>query len=148
MSSEVRIATKRSKLASKASKRKKKPVPLPKQLESLQKQICLKVYGNDCYTCAAKNLQGKNCQLGHVPWPRSILATPCKYDLRFVRPQCLVCNVHHGGMGGAAAIRMQAEGVDLDSLWQESKRLKGITYGNKWFKEQITLYEAKLALMK
>jgi len=66
-------------------------------------------YKNDCYTCPAKNLQGSNCQLGHVPWPKSILGANLKYDMRVLRFQCMRCNIHQGGMGAEAYKKMLRE---------------------------------------
>src|SRR5262245_24959274 len=100
------------------AKKKTKKVPerrLKVQLEALQKQITVLLYGTDCYTCTAKNLQGPNRQLGHVPWPRSVLSTQAKFDYRFTRIQCFLCNIHRGGMGGEAYRRMSEE-TDVLSL--------------------------------
>lgn len=63
----------------------------------------------DCYTCPAKNLQGNNRQLGHVPWPKSTLGAFLKYDLRLLKWQCMRCNQFMGGMGGDAYMRMWEE---------------------------------------
>jgi hypothetical protein len=67
------------------------------------------LYKNDCYTCPAKNLQGSNKQLGHVPWPKSVLSAFAKYDMRFLRWQCMRCNIHGGGMGAEAYEKMLKE---------------------------------------
>jgi len=56
----------------------------------------------DCFTCPARDLQGSNRQLGHVPWPKSVLSAFLKYDLRVLRYQCISCNIWHGGMGAEA----------------------------------------------
>ena len=63
----------------------------------------------DCYTCPAKGLQGANCQLGHVPWPKSTLGAFLKYDLRVLKFQCFRCNINKGGMGAVAYERMERE---------------------------------------
>lgn len=64
----------------------------------------------DCYTCRAKNLQGSNCQLGHVPWPKSVLGAYLKYDVfRVLRWQCSKCNIWAGGQGAEAYKRMLKE---------------------------------------
>ncbi len=67
------------------------------------------LYKNDCYTCPAKNLQGSNKQLGHVPWPKSVLGANLKYDMRVLRWQCMRCNIHKGGMGAEAYKKMLRE---------------------------------------
>lgn len=74
-------------------------------LKQLQNKIwdeCKRIikirYGNDCYTCDAKNLQGSNRHTGHLI-PKKYLPYQFKYDLRFLRPQCYNCNMNLGGMG-------------------------------------------------
>ena len=83
------------------------------------------VYKKDCYTCLAKNLQGSNCQLGHVPWAKSVLGALLKYDLRCVRWQCMRCNIHAGGQGAEAYKRMlREEGkAYMDQLEKDRQRL-------------------------
>lgn len=85
-------------------------------ISKIQKQIwieCKRIvdrqYGTDCYTCNAKNLQGSNKQLGHVPWAKASLGAYLKYDLRVLRNQCMRCNIHLGGQGGVAYARMLKE---------------------------------------
>lgn len=73
------------------------------------RRVALKIYKNDCYTCPAKNLTGSNCQLGHVPFPKSVLGAYLKYDMRVLRWQCMRCNCHMGGMGAEAYKRMLKE---------------------------------------
>lgn len=53
----------------------------------------------DCFTCPARDLIGRNCQLGHGPWPESVLSAFLKYDLRVLHYQCSRCNLWNGGMG-------------------------------------------------
>ena len=62
------------------------------------KRIIKVRYGNDCYTCDAKNLTGSNRHTGHMI-PKKYLPYKFKYDLRFLRPQCYNCNMNLGGMG-------------------------------------------------
>lgn len=117
---------------------------LKKALESLQKQLVIQTYGNDCFTCSAKDLQGSNCQLGHVPWPRSILSVQAKFDIRYTRIQDFGCNINRGGMGAMALKRMQDEGIDTSELWRESVEQKGKTVPRIWFEEKIKLYTVLL----
>lgn len=63
----------------------------------------------DCYTCGAKNLQGSNRQLGHVPWPKATLGANLKYDLRVLKWQCFRCNINFSGLGGVAYPKMERE---------------------------------------
>lgn len=123
---------------------KRKPKVVKKELEAAQKALVIKIYGNDCYTCPSKNLKGKNCQLGHVPWPRSILSTAAKYDTRFTRCQCMGCNIHRGGMGAKALQRMHQQGINTDALWDFSEETKGKLYPLSWFEEKIKIYQSQL----
>ena len=128
------------KKAARKKVKKKTLSQLKKALEAAQKAKTIEIHGNDCYTCPQKNLQGMNCQLGHVPWPRSVLAVQLRYDTRFTRIQCFRCNINHGGNGAIAYARMLKEGVDLESMWAENEKLKGISVPNSWFEEKITQY--------
>ena len=71
------------------------------------KRIIRARYPNDCYTCGAKNLQGSNCQTGHLLAKASVGAF-LKYDLRLLRIQCFKCNIHHGGRGAEFIEYMRA----------------------------------------
>lgn len=72
------------------------------------KRIIKVRYGNDCYTCDAKNLQGSNRHTGHLI-PKKYLPYEFKYDLRFLRPQCYNCNMNLGGMGALYLYRLMEE---------------------------------------
>lgn len=61
-----------------------------------------------CYTCG-RVIEGKNKQLGHVPWPKSTLGAFLKYDMRCLRWQCYDCNINKGGMGFEAGKKMLRE---------------------------------------
>lgn len=93
------------------------------------RRIQLKALANkdgtvDCYTCPAKNLQGSNRQLGHVPWPKSTLGAFLKYDLRILKWQCMRCNQFMGGMGGDAYLRMHEEnGAEYMSQLQNDRQV-------------------------
>lgn len=117
---------------------------LKKKLWKITREIVFKTYGTDCYTCEQKDLKGANLQGGHCPWPGSILSTVCKFDARFIRPQCYSCNINHGGMGAVALERMQKEGVDIEQLKKLNQETKGGSYGARWFKEKIAEYTEKL----
>lgn len=139
-----RIQRKRAYLPRKRKIRPSSISRLKKNLEALQKQIVIKTYGTDCYTCTQTNLIGANCQLGHVPWPRSILSTPCKFDYHYTRIQCFRCNIHLGGMGAVALRRMQSEGIDTESMWQRNQETKGKKYGRQYFEDKISEYRELL----
>lgn len=120
---------------------------LKDKLEALQKLVVIKKFGRDCFTCPKVNLQGINCQLGHVPWPRVQLSVRAIFDYRYTRIQCSYCNNPYwggAGMGGTAALRMQKEGVDVQALWDESAAQKGIVVPKQWFLDKITEYEQLL----
>ncbi len=87
------------------------------------KRIVDEQFGTDCYTCLARNLQGKNKQLGHVLWPKSVLGAYLKYDLRVLRNQCFSCNINHSGMNTEGYKRMlREEGKDyMDKLEEDRK---------------------------
>jgi len=88
----------------------KQPISkIQKELWIECRRVAKTIYKNDCYTCPAKNLEGSNCQLGHVPFPKSVLGAFLKYDMRVLRWQCMRCNVHMGGMGAEAYKRMLRE---------------------------------------
>lgn len=133
----------------KTKKRKKKSElsKLKERLESLQKQVVIKKWGRDCFTCDKTNLHGINCQLGHVPWPRVQLSVKAIFDIRYTRIQCSYCNNPYWGLAGAgatAALRMQKEGIDVDALWAESKAEKGKAVTKDWFQLKINEYESLL----
>lgn len=92
-----------------------------KTISSIQKEIwqeCRRIANDyycksdgsvDCYTCDAKDLVGANKQLGHVPYPKSVLSAYLKYDMRVLRWQCYHCNINCGGQGAEAYKRMLKE---------------------------------------
>lgn len=88
------------------------------------RRIVKEQFGNDCYTCPKKNLQGSDCQLGHVPWPKASLGAYLKYDLRVLRYQCYSCNIWKSGMGAEAYKRMlKEEGrAYMDKLEQDRNK--------------------------
>src|SRR3990167_89882 len=74
----------------------------PKTLKNKLWKLCVlltrKRHGNDCYTCSAKGLCGRNLHTGHFI-PKGSCGAYLKYDLRNLRPQCFRCNIHLGGNG-------------------------------------------------
>lgn len=97
----------------------------------------------DCYTCRAKNLQGSNCQLGHVPYPKSVLGAYLKYDVfRVLKWQCARCNIFGGGMGAEAYKRMlKEEGkAYMDKLEQDRNiTVKSTDHYTKLLEEYKTI---------
>ena len=129
--------------STKTKKRRKKGTitKLKEELWQLCRQIVFKTYGTDCYTCEAKNLEGSNCQGGHMPWHSSELAECLKRDPRFVRAQCFNCNMRKGGKGGTAYLRMEKEGIDVKALWAENLAAKGKVCPTQWFRDEIERYK-------
>lgn len=117
---------------------------LKKQLEALQKLVVIKLYGTDCFTCDSKECEGKNRHLGHVPWPRTDLSPQAKYDHRYTRVQCMVCNIHKGGAGAKAYARMQAEGIDMIILREYADEGKGKPVPRSWYESKVAEYKALL----
>ncbi len=142
----ARKPPKRHSRSSKPKKAKKAPTlsKLKKELEALQKQIVIKLYGRDCFTCPAKDLEGMSCQLGHVPWPRSDLGPKAKFDPRFTRVQCFRCNINLGGNGAKALQRMIDEGIDTKAMRKESDAEKGKLVPLQWYKDEILRYKSLL----
>lgn len=75
-----------------------------------------------CYTCYSGPLVGANKQLGHGPWPKSVLGAFLKYDLRVLRFQCFKCNIHHGGAGAEFYKRLKEELGDTSMAQLEADR--------------------------
>lgn len=79
------------------------------------KRIIRSRYGNECYTCGRKGLEGSNWHTGHM-FAKASIGAYLKYDLRVLRPQCYFCNINCGGRGADFIERMRliegAEYVD------------------------------------
>ncbi len=102
---------------------------IPKLIWIECKRIVDEQYGKDCYTCSAKNLQGSNKQLGHVPWAKASLGAYLKYDLRVLRNQCMRCNLHLGGQGAVAYKRMlQEEGKPYMTQLEKDRNISVKAY--------------------
>lgn len=94
----------------KLKKVSKKPISkIQRELWIECRRIASLWYKKDCYTCQAKKLEGSNCQLGHVPYPKSVLGANLKYSMKVLRWQCFACNIHRGGAGAEAYKRMLRE---------------------------------------
>ena len=124
------------------AKKGKQPIS---KIQRLLWEECRRVadilYKPDCYTCPAKNLTGSNKQLGHVPYPKSVLGANLKYDMRVLRWQCMRCNVHMGGMGAEAYKRMlREEGkAYMDKLEEDrQKTVKAYTH----YEELLEYYKS------
>jgi len=70
---------------------------LKTKLWKLTTQIVRKLYGNTCYTCGAKDLEGSNWHTAHFI-PSSVCGAGLRYDYKFnLRPSCYRCNIHLSG---------------------------------------------------
>lgn len=105
----------------KLKKQSKQPISLiQRKIWNECKRIIRRDYGNTCYTCGAKNLQGANWHTGHL-WAKASLGAWLKYDLRVLRSQCYHCNINLGGNGAVYYRKMLDElGRDyMDALEKE-----------------------------
>lgn len=110
-------AAKRLKSPSKRVKTKKRPSVriLKDKLWNEVKRITRTRWGNTCYTCNVQNLEGSNLQSGHGK-PMGALPLRFKYDIRNIRPQCMVCNIHRGGMQDIFIAKLEQEEEGLQFL--------------------------------
>lgn len=104
---------------------------LNKQIWEQCKRIIRAKYKHDCYTCGAKNLEGSNLQTGHMI-AKGSLPLKYKYDLRLLRPQCIKCNIHNGGMGAYFVKRWESEGNNFEELEREIKQAKPMGSLESW----------------
>ncbi len=79
------------------------------------KRIIREAYPNQCFTCEASNLEGSNHQTGHGK-PKGALSLKYKYDLRNLRPQCMRCNLHMGGMSDIFITKLEQDEEGLEFL--------------------------------
>ena len=100
----------------KRSKPKKRPsVRLFKdKLWNEVKRITRNRWPAYCYTCGVP-VEGKNDQSGHGK-PMGALPLRYKYDIRNIRRQCMVCNIHRGGMTDIFLARLEQEDEGLQFL--------------------------------
>lgn len=112
------------------------------------RELAFLMYKNDCYTCPARNLEGANCQLGHVPWPKAALSAHLKYDMRLLKWQCYSCNINKGGMGAEAYKRMLRENGKeyMESLERERQIL--VKADTIYYENKIKEIEEEIARFK
>ena len=100
---------------SKKTKTKTKSVRLLKdKLWKEVKRITRARFKPYCYTCGVK-VEGKNDHAGHGK-PMAALPLRYKYDIRNIRRQCLLCNVHRGGMQDIFIAKLEQEEEGLTFL--------------------------------
>jgi 5-methylcytosine-specific restriction endonuclease McrA len=129
------------------NKRKKKPQlkRLKEQLWKLCREIQIKRYGSDCYTCPSKALEGSNRHLGHFI-SSSICSTELRYDLDNLKIQCYACNIHKSGNWLAYENRLKREHGDafVQNLKERNEQTKGEMYRADWYEEKIKTYQTIL----
>lgn len=126
-------------------KGKSESATLAEKLWQLCRQIIFKRYGNECYTCGATNLVGRNLQLGHFITDATC-STELSYHLDNLRPQCFRCNIHLSGNWSAFEARLRRDGIDTEALKRLNEATKGGKYGTLWYlvklQEYGKIYEA------
>lgn len=139
------IMNKEKKTVKKIKRKKGESVILQEELWELCKEYVRKNYPNECYTCRATGLFGKNWQTGHY-LPKKALAAYLKYDPRVLRPQCMFCNIHCGGSGADYHIRLvEDNGQEFVSGIHRDRSIKMTPKENiahfkrmiEWYRENI-----------
>lgn len=76
-----------------------------------------------CYTSGHTLDSPRNCQTGHGK-PKGALPLRYKYDLRNLKPQCMRCNMHHGGMTDIFIKKLEREKSGLKFLEEACRKTK------------------------
>lgn len=99
----------------------------------------------DCYTCGAKDLQGSNCQLGHMI-PKSTCGAFLRYDTRILKFQCSRCNIWGGGMGAEFLRKMIiVEGQDhVDQIFRDKLQILSGKQAYAHYEMQLAKYRQEL----
>lgn len=116
---------------------------LKKRLWQLCKELTRLHYGNTCFTCGAKNIQGSNWQTGHF-LPSSVCSVEMRYSLDNLRPQCAACNIWKSGNWPAYELALEKEGIDTSELKRRNIHTVGQKYDFMWYKEKIAIYQKLL----
>jgi hypothetical protein len=87
------------------------------------KRITREQFGNTCYTCGKKGLEGSGWHTGHL-FAKASVGAYLKYDLRILRPQCYYCNINLGGNGAVFYQKMlKIEGADYLERIEKDKQV-------------------------
>jgi hypothetical protein len=115
------------------------------KLWGLCRDIVREIYPNECYTCRAQDLTGSNRQTGHFI-TSSICSMELRYDIKNLRQQCFVCNIHKSGNWPAFEARLvKDEGQEyVDELKRRNEATKGGNYGLSWIKQKTEDYQELL----
>lgn len=130
------------KVAKRAKKRRVK-TPLAKlkaQLWQLCREIQIKRYGSNCYTCHSKDLSGSSRHLGHFI-SSSVCSTELRYSLDNLRVQCYSCNIHKSGNWLAYERHLIRDGVDVQELKDRNEKTKGEMIREEWYQKKIEEYQ-------
>lgn len=112
------------------------------------KRIIREAYPNQCFTCGASNLKGSNHQTGHGK-PKGALSLKYKYDLRNLRPQCMRCNIHMGGMSDIFITKLEQDEKGLAFLKESCTQTDSgwiIKHGDTMGGKDATLFLENLLL--
>ena len=112
------------------------------------KRIIREAYPNQCFTCGASNLEGSNWQTGHGK-PKGALSLKYKYDLRNLRPQCMRCNIHMGGMSDIFITKLEQDEEGLAFLKESCTQTDSgwiIKHGDTMGGKDATLFLENLLL--
>jgi 5-methylcytosine-specific restriction endonuclease McrA len=139
---------KRAKVAKQPNKRKPKSElsKLKAQLWKLCREIQIKRYGSDCYTCNSKDLSGSSRHLGHFI-PSSVCSTSLRYDLDNLRVQCYACNIHKSGNWIEYEKHLLRDGIDVQELKDRNEKTKGGMFREGWYEGKIQEYSQILELL-
>jgi len=125
---------------SKLKKQSKQKISvIQRKLWKLCREIAIKRYEPNCYTCETKNLQGFNKQLGHM-WAKASLGAYMKYDLRILRWQCMICNQFHGGRCADFYARMLKE-IGQEAMEQLQKDRQVTVNAYDWYSKLLVDYQ-------
>ena len=122
-------------------KKKRKPTvtKLKRILWQLCREIIIKQYGTDCYTCPARALTGSNLHLSHFI-PSIVCSAELRYSLDNLRPACYRCNIHCSGNWPAFEAHLIRDGVDVIALKAQHFATKGQQANRQWYEDKIVEY--------
>lgn len=133
----------------KTIKVKKPKIPSSKSLDTKIWNLCREIirlkYSHTCYTCGASNLSGSNLQTGHGK-PKGALSMKYKYDLRNLRPQCMRCNIHLGGVSDIFIGKLEKEKEGLEFLKDSCRKYDGVWHIDR--NQTMGTLEAKFFLLE
>lgn len=135
------IQRKPRKAVKKRTRSKKQPSIrlLKKKLWAECKRITRERYGNTCFTCGKRGLEGSGWQTGHFI-SSSICSVEMRYSLDNLRPQCYNCNINKSGNWVAYEKRLKSCGIDVEEMKQRNEDTKNLQYDSLWYLNKIEEY--------